>query len=281
MPTSSISVRSFVSRSKPNSNLVSARIRPFVAAPVAIRSKMPIDSSLRRSYESVADELARLVGREGHVVALRGLRRRGEDRLGQLLGLDQTLRQRDAAHDALALVLRPPAAGQVAAHDAFHRDDVGGAHERRAPGQLGVGVERRREPGAVGRQHVVRHEVARLLEPVQRARGQHAPLVRDRRRQHHVERADAVGGDQQQPVVACFEDVADLALGYECHDVLTSMASSRSNKGPRFMRKRWGSNRASSDAASSRVVTSGSAVTISRKLASSSQAAAAARWTIR
>ncbi len=41
---------------------------------------------------------------------------------------------------------------------------------------------------------------ARALEPEPRERGQHAALVGDRRRQHDVERRDAVGRDQQQLV---------------------------------------------------------------------------------
>ncbi len=41
--------------------------------------------------------------------------------------------------------------------------------------------------------------------------GEHAPLVRDRRRQHDVERRDPVGGDQQQLAVARVVQLAHLA----------------------------------------------------------------------
>ena len=48
-------------------------------------------------------------------------------------------------------------------------------------------------------------------EPEARQAGQHAALVRDRRRQDDVEGAMPVAGDQQQPVVVDRVEVADLA----------------------------------------------------------------------
>ena len=51
------------------------------------------------------------------------------------------------------------------------------------------------------------------VEPERRQPGEHLALVRDRRRMDHVVGGDAVGGDQQQAVLAHGVDVADLALG--------------------------------------------------------------------
>src|SRR5919106_571704 len=55
------------------------------------------------------------------VVAELGLGRRGEDRLGQPLGLAQPSRKLDAAHRTRLAVLAPPGPGQVAANHALDR----------------------------------------------------------------------------------------------------------------------------------------------------------------
>ena len=81
------------------------------------------------------------------------------------------------------------------------------------PAQV-VGVRRELlgQVGDVGGEQVVGHHVAEQLEPEERELGEHLALVRDRVGQHHVERAEAVGRDEQQPVAEVVE-VADLALG--------------------------------------------------------------------
>src|ERR1019366_7373702 len=56
------------------------------------------------------------------VVAQRGLRRRGEQRLGQPLGFAQPTRQRDPADRAAALIVAPARAREVAADNAFDRE---------------------------------------------------------------------------------------------------------------------------------------------------------------
>ena len=65
-----------------------------------------------------------------------------------------------------------------------------------------------------GRGEVIRHDVAGAREPEVGNARQHAALARNRVGQHHVERAQAVGGDDQHvPVVARDRvDVAHLAL---------------------------------------------------------------------
>ena len=105
------------------------------------------------------------------------------------------------------LVVLPARAGDVAAHDALHRHHLEPLDEHRAAavllGHVGVGDE------------VVRADVAGAVEPERGQAGEHLALVRDRRRVDHVVGGDAVGGDQQQAVVARGVDVADLPLGDE------------------------------------------------------------------
>jgi hypothetical protein len=79
-----------------------------------------------------------------------------------------------------------------------------------------LGIERRVRAARqhVGRrrlQQVVRHEVRGLAEPEARDLGQHLAFARNRVRQHHVERREAIGRDDQQPVARQREHVAHLA----------------------------------------------------------------------
>ncbi|MNY53601.1 hypothetical protein D3C86_1893680 [compost metagenome] len=59
---------------------------------------------------------------------------------------------------------------------------------------------------------MVRHDVRQLAEPEVGHLVQHAALGRDRLAQDNVERREAVGGDDQQLVVANGVVVADLAM---------------------------------------------------------------------
>ncbi len=65
------------------------------------------------------------------VVADLGLGRRGEDRLRQLVGLEQVGRQLDPADRAAVLVFLPARAGEVAAHDALDRVHLQPPHPHR------------------------------------------------------------------------------------------------------------------------------------------------------
>ena len=107
-------------------------------------------------------------------------------------------------------VFLPGAAGEVAANDALERNDPGLAHHHRAAAErlaLGGG---QLEPGGVdvGRDQVVGD--LQMLEPVHGEARQDPPLVGDAVGQHPVERADAIGRDQQEPI-AQVVNVADLA----------------------------------------------------------------------
>jgi hypothetical protein len=121
------------------------------------------------------------------VLAELGLGRRGEDRLVQARALDQPGAQRDAADLAGGVVVEQAGAAQVPAGDTLDGEHLQLLAHHRAPGDLGRDV---------GRDDVVRH--AELLEPPQAHRGEHLALVRDRRLEDPVERADPVAGDHQQ-----------------------------------------------------------------------------------
>jgi hypothetical protein len=58
---------------------------------------------------------------------------------------------------------------------------------------------------------MVGDDVAGAPEPEVRDLGQHPALLRDRVRQHHVERRQPVGGHDQHQVAVDRVDVADLA----------------------------------------------------------------------
>jgi hypothetical protein len=74
---------------------------------------------------------------------------------------------------------------------------------------------RRQHASDVDAGEVVRHQVRGLLEPEIADPAQHLALAGDRVRQHHVERAEAVGGDNQQlrfaAVFGQLEHIAHLA----------------------------------------------------------------------
>ena len=139
------------------------------------------------------------------VVADLGLGRGGEDRLRQLVGLEQVRRQLDPADRAAFLVFLPARAGEVAADDALDRVHLQPLHPHRPFGDL---------LGDVLGDEVVGDDVRGQPEPEDRHPVQHLALVGDRRRHHHVVGGDAVGGDHQQVVVPLV-DLADLAGGEE------------------------------------------------------------------
>ena len=206
--TSSIRSSSPVAGSIPNSNFVSARITPgrlgdLGAAPVQARSR----ASATRSATSRPTSSRRLVDRDVLVVALLGLRRGREERLRQAVALAQPGRQRDPAHRAGPAVVLPARAREVAADDrprSAAARPAGRASSGRAGRRPSAGVSRAAARDVLGRDadEVVRDEVRGPVEPEPRQAGQDPALVRDRRRQDDVERAEAVRRDEQQPVVA-------------------------------------------------------------------------------
>ena len=116
-------------------------------------------------------------GGQRHVVAALGLRRRREQRLGQLVGLPQPRRHREPTDRALLLVLVPAAARTRSR-----------ARRIRA-GSAGPRARAWRGPAtspAISGKSVGSHEItwlatmsARALEPEVRQRGEHAALVGD------------------------------------------------------------------------------------------------------
>ncbi len=111
-------------------------------------------------------------------------------------------RQVDPADGARGLVVLPARARDVAAHDALDRHHLEPLDQHRATGELlrdlGVGDE------------VVGADVAQPAEPEGGQAREDLALVRDRRRVHDVVGRDAVGGDQQQAVLAHGVDVPHL-----------------------------------------------------------------------
>ena len=77
-----------------------------------------------------------------------------------------------------------------------------------------MSAQRLRVARHVALAHVVRHHVLQQVEPEERELREHAALARDRGGQHHVERAQAVGRDDQQ-LVAEVVHVADLSAAPE------------------------------------------------------------------
>ena len=125
--------------------------------------------------------------------------------------MQQAGSQAHAADRPVFLVVAPPRAGQVAAHDPLDGQRLAAAAAHRATaqhvlvggGHFGPGID-------VVAQEVVGNHVGEQSKPEHRRRREHLPLAGDALVHHHVERGDAVGGDQQQ-VVAQRKDLANLA----------------------------------------------------------------------
>jgi len=134
-------------------------------------------------------------------VALLGLRRRGEDRLGKPAALLEAAGQGDPADGAARAVFVPAAAREVAAGDALDRDHLRRAAQHRAARERpAVRVGETRDGREIGAEDVIADDPARAeeREPAQAHRGQEASLARDRRRHDDIERAQAVGGDDEE-----------------------------------------------------------------------------------
>src|SRR5690606_14566828 len=80
----------------------------------------------------VADELAAFIPGDAFVVTLLGLGGGGENGFGQTFAELQSRRQTMAADLAVALVILPSRAGEVAPHDAFDGQWLGFPYDHRA-----------------------------------------------------------------------------------------------------------------------------------------------------
>ena len=188
-----------VARSAPNSNFVSARMRPRASAISDAWPKISSESSRSCSATTSPDELDRALVRDVHVVLAQGrLPGGGVDRLGQAVAVLEPLGQRDAADRARLLVLLPAAAREVAAHDALDGEHVERAAQRRAIRDLGgdVGQVERLEPVVEVMREVVRH-LGKLVEPPAGELGEHLALARDRGLEHLVVGAHPVARDDE------------------------------------------------------------------------------------
>ena len=157
----------------------------------------------------LAHELHHALERNVFVVAGLFFGGRREDRLGELLALLQSRRQRHAADGAMLLILLPPGTGEIAAHHAFDGHHLRLADQHRAARQC---VSLRREGGPhvrkIAAQEMIRD--AEIIEPEERQGRQHAALVRNGGRQHPVKGADAIGRDNHQTIAEVVH-VAHLA----------------------------------------------------------------------
>ena len=139
----------------------------------------------------------------------------GVDGLGQLIGLLQALGQLDAAHLAGLLVACPAATGNVAAHNALDGQHGQLAAHHAVAGELGL-AEELRHILHIHAQHVVRQQIAGVIEPELAHLGEHGALFGDLVFQDDVKRRNAVGGNHDQ-AVAIVVDLADFAFfdGFE------------------------------------------------------------------
>ena len=136
---------------------------------------------------------------------------RGEQRLFEAGGLQQALGQLVAADGTCGLVVLPARAGDVAAHDAFHRQGLGLLHEDRTAFQFfAVGGQRGGELVHVAFDEVVLDEVGELLHPEQGDLVEDDAFVRDRLVHDDVKGGHAVRGDDEQGGVVDIVNIADL-----------------------------------------------------------------------
>ena len=134
----------------------------------------------------------------------RSLGGRGEDRLRELVRLDETLRDLVTADGAVLLVALPRGAGDVSADDAFYRDHVellclhGTAFKF-------FSLEEFRHILCVDGNHVVRNDVLCEIEPEFRHAVQNDALLRDRVFQNVVESGNAVSAGHNEAVAQIIE----------------------------------------------------------------------------
>ncbi len=139
-----------------------------------------------------------------------GLGRRRENRRSELVGLAQAGRQRDPADRAGRLVILPARTDDIAAHHRFHQDRLQALGDDRAAFDLIQLVRAHHALGCYAR-HMIRHDMAELVEPEIGHLVQHHALARNRFIHHDVERRQPVAGDDQDLVVADCVVVAHFA----------------------------------------------------------------------
>ena len=144
-----------------------------------------------------------------------------EERFGEARGILQSFRQRYAADGARSLVVVPSGAGDVTPGDAFHGNDLTGPAQHDAPSQVFAFFGRdTRHVRRIGRNEVMTEAVGESLEPEPRYLRQHHALAGQSVLQDDIERADAVGGDDEQARIPAGQrdivkipDLAGAAVG--------------------------------------------------------------------
>ena len=140
------------------------------------------------------------------------LRARREDRLRQFLGFLEALRQFDAADRAVLLIACPAAARDVAADNALHRQHRELLALHAVAEELRL-TEEFRHVVVVHRDHVVRNDVLREVEPELRHLRQDLALLRDLVLEDMVESRDAVRRNHDD-AVASIVDLTNFS-GFE------------------------------------------------------------------
>ena len=146
------------------------------------------------------------------VVAELCLRARREDRLRQLLGFLEASRQLDAADRAVLLIACPAAARDIAADNALHRQHRELLALHAVAEELRL-LEELRHVVIVHRDHVVRNDVLREVEPELRHLRQDFALLRDLVLEDVVECGDAVCRNHDD-AVACIVNLTNFS-GFE------------------------------------------------------------------
>ena len=146
------------------------------------------------------------------VVAELCLRARREDRLRQLLRFLETSWQLDAADRAVLLIACPTAARDIAADNALHRQHRELLALHAVADELRL-LEELRHVVIVHRDHVVRNDVLREVEPELRHLRQDFALLRDLVLEDVVECGDAVCRNHDD-AVACIVNLTNFS-GFE------------------------------------------------------------------
>src|SRR5207253_8958165 len=188
----------------------------------ALRGSVVVGEPVERERESLevpgelgADHARELRAADVLVVARLGLRGRREDRLGELLRLDERLWKLLARDRAERFVFGPGGTGDVAAGDALDVDALAVLHEHRPPGERTRIAKRLWKAAEVGRDEVIRHDLLGLAEPEVRELRQDAALVGYRRREDRVEGRQSIARDDDELVASGFVDISDLATAEE------------------------------------------------------------------
>src|SRR3974390_3246828 len=149
--------------------------------------------------EWLADDLRGTFEGNVFVVTADGFGGGSKDRFGQLVGFAKTSGKLDAADCAVRLIFLPSGAGEIAARDAFDGKRMRFANDHGASREF---VQMLVEGGGKfgGGEDVVRHDVAKKIEPEERELREDAALVGDGSGHDDIEGGEAIGSDEEEAV---------------------------------------------------------------------------------